>query len=79
MTKIGIVGGDYWHGGNLYYNLESKPKWDNIFESKKIPSADNKNDGFVLIGDIEILSQICSKGVFLEVAKQGICMIGKKK
>ena len=77
-NKIGIVGGDYWHGGNLFYNLESKPKWDNIFESKKKSSTENKNDGFVLIGDTEILLQIC-KGVFLEVEKLGVCMIGVKK
>ena len=30
------------------------------------------------IGDIDILSKICS-GVFFEVEKQGICMVGKKK
>ena len=35
-NKIGLVGGDVWHGGNLFYNLKSKPKWDNIFETKKI-------------------------------------------
>ena len=25
-----------WQAGNLYYNLKSKPKWDNILDSKKI-------------------------------------------
>ena len=77
-NKIGVVGGDHWHGGNLFYNLESKPKWDNIFESKKNPSIKNEEDGFVLIGDADILSNIC-KGVFFKVEKQGICMIGVKK
>ena len=24
-----------WHGGNLSYNLKSKPKWDNILEATK--------------------------------------------
>ena len=50
------------------------------------------DDGFILIGDKNILSTICTnltKGnnlsaaltaaVFIEVEKQGICMIGKKK
>ena len=78
LFEIGVVGGDHWHGGNLFYNLESKPKWDNIFESKKNPSIKNEEDGFVLIGDADILSNIC-KGVFFKVEKQGICMIGVKK
>ena len=52
----------------------------------------NTDDGFILIGDTDILSKICiglTKGnnlsvalavaVFIEVEKQGICMIGKKK
>jgi len=77
-NKIGVVGGDHWHGGNLFYNLKSKPKWDNIFESKQNLSIKNKEDGFVLIGDADILSNIC-KGVFFKVEKQGICMIGIKK
>ena len=37
-----------------------------------------KEDGFVLIGDADILSKICT-GVFFEVENQGVCMIGKKK
>ena len=52
----------------------------------------NTDDGFILIGDTNILSKICTnltKGnnlsaaltaaFFIEVEKQGICMIGKKK
>ena len=34
--------------------------------------------GFVLIGEADTLSKICS-GVYFELENQGICMIGKKK
>jgi len=77
-NKIGLVGGDEWLGGNLFYHLESRPKWDNIFESKKIVELENKNDGIVMIGDSDILSKIC-EGVFFKVENQGICMLGIKK
>ena len=77
-NKIGLVGGDMWHGGNLSYNLKSKPKWDNILEAKKIKTIKNKEDGFVLIGDEYILSKICT-GVFFKVENRGICMIGIKR
>ena len=77
-NKIGLVGGDMWHGGNLSYNLKSKPKWDNILEAKKIKIIRNKEDGFVLIGDEYILSKICT-GVFIKVENRGVCMMGEKK
>ena len=77
-NEIGLVGGDMWHGGNLSYNLKSKPKWDNILEEKKIRTIKNKKSGFVLIGDEYILSKIC-EGVFFKVEDHGICMIGQKK
>ena len=77
-NKIGLVGGDMWHGGNLSYNLKSKPKWDNILEAKKTITSKYIDGGFVLIGDKDILSKICS-GIFVEVETQGICMMGKKK
>ena len=59
-------------------NLKSKPKWDNILDSKKIIKIKSDKDGFVLIGDVNILSEIC-KGIFFEVKKEGICMIGVKR
>jgi len=77
-NEIGLVGGDMWHGGNLSYNLKSKPKWDNILEAKKIITVKNKEDGFLLIGDEYILSKICT-GIFFKVENQGICMIGIKR
>ena len=77
-NKIGLVGGDEWHGGNLFYHLESKPKWDNIFNNQKITKLKNKDDGIVIIGDVDILSKICN-GLFFKVEKEGICMIGIKK
>jgi len=76
--EIGLVGGNEWQGGNLSYHLKSRPKWDNLLESKKTISLKNIEGGFVIIGDKETLSQICG-GVFFEVEAQGICMIGKKK
>jgi hypothetical protein len=76
--EIGLVGGNEWQGGNLSYNLKSRPKWDNLLESKKTISLKNIEGGFVIIGDKETLSQICG-GIFFEVEAQGICMIGKKK
>ncbi len=77
-NNIGLVGGDEWHGGNLSYHLKSRPKWDNILESNQIAQPKNINDGFILIGDVNILSQIC-RGLFFEAKKQGVCMVGKKK
>ena len=77
-NKIGLVGGDEWHGGNLSYHLKHRPKWDNILENKKKASLENLEDGFVFIGDPDILVKICS-GVFFKVENQGICMIGKNK
>ena len=77
-NKIGIVGGNEWHAGNLSYHLKSRPLWDNIFETGEVTSPKNNQDGFVLIGEEDILSKICN-GVFFKIEGQGICMIGKKK
>ena len=77
-NRIGLVGGDEWHGGNLSYHLKSRPRWDNIFEGKGDIVLNNDEDGFILIGDFNILKNIC-KGVFVKIENQGICMIGKKK
>lgn len=78
VNKIGVVGGDEWHGGNLSYHLKDRPIWDNIFENTKISPLKNSEDGFILIGDSATLLKIC-KGIFFEVKTQGVCMIGKKK
>tara|TARA_B100001123_G_C15020845_1_gene911414 strand:- start:113 stop:874 length:762 start_codon:yes stop_codon:yes gene_type:complete len=77
-NKIGLVGGDEWHGGNLSYHLKTRPIWDNILEGKSNALPQNTEDGFILIGDPSILVKIC-KGIFFKVENQGICMIGKKK
>ena len=77
-NKIGVVGGNEWHAGNLSYHLRSRPKWDNIFAFEKVTAPENNEDGFVLIGEADILSKICN-GVFFKTEDQGICMIGKKK
>ena len=61
----------------LYYYL----RWygvEYILEAKKAISPKNIKGGFILIGDGSILSKICN-GIYLEVEKQGICMIGKRK
>ena len=78
VNKIGVVGGDEWHGGNLSYHLKDRPIWDNIFENTQISSLKNSEDGFILIGDSATLLKIC-KGIFVEVKTQGVCMMGKKK
>ncbi len=78
INKIGLIGGDVWHGGNLSYHLKSRPKWDNILENKKNVSLKNIVGGFVLIADPDILQKICN-GVFFKIENQGICMIGKKR
>ena len=77
-NKIKLVGGDEWHGGNLSYHLKSRPKWNNILDAKKNIPLKNIEDGFVVIGDIDILLKVCS-GVFFEIEAQGICMMGIKK
>ncbi len=77
-NEITIVGGNEWYAGNLSYHLKSRPKWDNIFDDNKKNFTKNIEDGFVLIGNFDILNKIC-KGVFLKIENQGICMIGKKK
>ena len=82
-NKIVLVSGDEWHGGNLSYHLNSRPKWDNILDDKKTIDLKDTEGGFVLIGDKDILSKICS-GIFFTVLDNkkvdyGICMLGKKK
>ena len=77
-NKIGMVGGDEWHGGNLSYHLDSRPEWDNIYDSKKDANFKNQINGFVFIGDPKILETICN-GIYIKVKNQGICMIGSKK
>ena len=77
-NKIGLVGGDEWHGGNLSYHLKSRPIWDNILQGSSNVSLENIDGGFVLIGNSNILIKICN-GVFFEIENQGICMIGDKK
>ena len=72
-----MVGGDEWHGGNLSYHLSSRPKWDNILENNN-HTFDKTKDGFILVGDANILKKICSE-VFIEVENQGVCMFGEKK
>jgi len=84
-NTIELVGGDEWHGGNLSYHLKSRPTWDNILEAKKNFTPKDINGGFVLVGNANILKDICS-GEFLtvdintrKVKTLGICMIGTKK
>ena len=77
-NQIGVAGGNEWHAGNLSYHLKSRPIWDNIFESGSITLPKNDEDGFVFIGDEDILLKICN-GIFFKFQNQGICMIGKKK
>ena len=78
INKIELVSGDEWHGGNLSYHLESRPKWDNILKKNKKNPILDPDAGFVIIGDKDILNKICS-GIFFVTNEQGVCMIGKKR
>ena len=84
-NKIKLVGGDEWHGGNLSYNLTSRPIWDNILEAKENTLLKDIEGGFVLVGNTNILKNICSGEFFTvdantgKVKTLGICMIGTKK
>ncbi len=78
IDEIKLVGGDEWHGGNLSYHLNSRPKWDNILENKRKIKLNDIDGGFIIVGNINILQNIC-RGIFLEIDNQGFCLIGKKK
>ena len=56
---------------------------DNILESNTTISSKNNEGGFILVGDVDILSKICS-GVFFtfqdnKLNTHGICMVGIKR
>ena len=78
-----MVGGDEWHGGNLSYHLSSRPKWDNILEDENY-TFDTSKDGFILVGESDILKKICPQhltisATFIEIESKGFCMFGNKK
>ncbi len=74
-NEIAVIIGDEWSGGNLSYHLSSRPKWLNTLDDNL---ADiNPNDGFIYIGNPDILKKICP-GVFGTIKPVGICMIGRK-
>ena len=82
-NKIVLVAGHEWPGGNLSYHLKSRPKWDNILETKKISPLKDTKGGFILIGDEDILEKICN-GIFFpildyKIETRGICMVGAMK
>ena len=77
-NQIALVAGNEWHGGNLSYHLKSRPRWDDILESKNTSGLNEIKGGFIIIGDPNTLLKICS-GVFFELKTEGICMIGKNK
>jgi len=77
-NKIGLVAGDEWFAGNLSYHLKSRPKWDNLLNEKTNLKLENIEGGFIITGNTETLLKIC-KGVYFELEKQGVCMIGKNK
>ena len=55
--------------------MSSRPKWLNTLDDNL---ADiNPNDGFIYIGNPDILKKICP-GVFGTIKPVGICMIGRK-
>ena len=83
VNDIHVVGGDEWHGGNLSYHLSSRPKWDNILENEN-HTFDASKDGFILVGETDILKKICPQhltisATFIEIDNKGFCMFGNKK
>jgi len=83
VNDIHVVGGDEWHGGNLSYHLSSRPKWDNILENEN-HTFDTSKDGFILVGETDILKKICPQNLtisatFIEIENKGFCMFGNKK
>ena len=88
-NKIGWVGGNEWHAGNLSYHLKSKPKWTGgIWQgTKEIP--ENVNGGIVVIGNYNTdmsIHKICTSlntsshivTLQLKSFDHNVCMIGKK-
>ena len=83
VNDIHVIGGDVWHGGNLSYHLSSRPKWDNILENEN-HTFDTSKDGFILVGESDILKKICPQhltisATFIEIENKGFCMFGNKK
>ena len=41
-NKIGLVGGDEWHGGNLSYHLKDRPMWGGDHKKENLYICDLK-------------------------------------
>ena len=69
-NQIVLVGGDEWHGGNLSYHLESRPKWKSKLQQKP-------NTGTVWIKNFNEINNC--EGVLYQIEPfNDICMLGKK-
>ena len=75
-NEISIIVGDEWYGGNLSYNLTSRPKWFNSLNKKGVIEREIKG-GVIYVGNPKVLKKICP-GVYGTIKPTGICMIGSK-
>ena len=76
-NEISIVIGDEWYGGNLSYNLRSRPKWFKSLDINSYVEKEKIEGGVIYVGSPNILKKICP-GVYGTIKPIGICMIGSK-
>ena len=87
--EIKFIIGEEWHGGNLSYHLESRPKWFYVGGSTK-PNQFAKfekstgNISTIGISDVKTskkVLKICEKenGIFYIIKNIGFCINGKRK
>ena len=87
--EIAWVIGEEWHGGNLSYHLQSRPKWFYIGSDKsiqKIKKLPQQSGNISTIGtsDVNILekaSELCNKtkGKFYIIQEIDFCFYGSDK
>jgi hypothetical protein len=87
--EIIYVVGDEWHGGNLSYHLDSRPKWFYVGGSKSLPQLSDFIEPAGIVSTIGIsnkkvtkkFSKICEKssGIFYNIENIGFCISGSEK
>ena len=87
--KIRWIVGDVWHGGNLSYHLQSRPKWFYVAGIKKppliseaiLPSGNVSTIGFSDSKILKKLSKICKEttGMFHIIENIAFCIHGSDK
>tara|TARA_B100001093_G_scaffold347221_1_gene331830 strand:+ start:15 stop:467 length:453 start_codon:yes stop_codon:yes gene_type:complete len=75
-NKIEVIVGDEWFGGNLSYNLSSRPKW--FYFLDKSYSEGNFEGGFIFTQKKNLLTEKMCPGLYGTIKIQAICMIGRR-